>query len=210
MKSCDIMEAVTVSVEEKIFKEWRHEGFIGGFTSNYLNMEIDGEEYVLVLHKVPNGHHYSEFTGEAMTMARAIKQGQHIFIAFQDGEAVLDSQLRPRMYKSREQFEKSLPAWRDGKAELVEYAPTLTQPNEPLTLVELREMDREPVWVTSARERGNIPSRWVLFAGVSKSKQNSDVFVFMTTGGIAQGYKAVNYGKTWNAYRRPPEGEEET
>ena len=25
MKSCDIMEAVTVSVEEKIFKEWRHE-----------------------------------------------------------------------------------------------------------------------------------------------------------------------------------------
>lgn len=91
----------------------------------------------------------------------------------------------------------------------IEEAPTLTQPNEPLTLVELREMDREPVWVTSARERGNIPSRWVLFAGVSKSKQNSDVFVFMTTGGIAQGYKAVNYGKTWNAYRRPPEGEEE-
>lgn len=67
-------------------------------------------------------------------MARAIKQGQHIFIAFQDGEAVLDSQLRPRMYKSREQFEKSFPAWRDGKAELVEYAPTLTQPsNEALT-----------------------------------------------------------------------------
>ena len=66
-------------------------------------------------------------------MARAIKQGQHIFIAFQDGEAVLDSQLRPRMYKSREQFEKSFPAWRDGKAELVEYAPTLTPPNEPLT-----------------------------------------------------------------------------
>ena len=63
-------------------------------------------------------------------MARAIKQGQHIFIAFQDGEAVLDSQLRPRMYKSREQFEKSFPAWRDGKAELVEYAPTLTPPNE--------------------------------------------------------------------------------
>ena len=92
----------------------------------------------------------------------------------------------------------------------IEEAPTLTQPNEPLTLVELREMDREPVWVTSARERGNIPSRWVLFAGVSKSKQNSDVFVFMTTGGIAQGYKAVNYGKTWNAYRRPPEGEEDT
>ena len=45
----------------------------------------------------------------------------------------MDSQLRPRMYKSKEQFEKSFPAWRDGKAELIEYAPTLTPPNEPLT-----------------------------------------------------------------------------
>lgn len=81
------------------------------------------------------------------------------------------------------------------------------EPNEPLTMEQLREMDGQPVWVTSARERGNIPSRWVLFAGVSKSKRNSDVFVFATTGGIAQGYEAVNYGKTWNAYRRPPEGE---
>ena len=87
--------------------------------------------------------------------------------------------------------------------------PTLTPPNEPLTLEQLREMNGEPVWVTSARERGNIPSRWVLFAGVSKSKRNSDVFVFATTGGIGQGYEAVNYGKTWNAYRRPPEGEED-
>ena len=69
-------------------------------------------------------------------MARAIKQGQHIFIAFQDGEAVLDSQLRPRMYKSREQFEKSFPGWRDGKAELVEYAPTLTPPNEWVSVEE--------------------------------------------------------------------------
>ena len=63
-------------------------------------------------------------------MARAIKQGQHIFIAFQNGEAVLDSQLRPRMYKSVEQFKKSFPGWRQGEAELVEYAPTLTPPNE--------------------------------------------------------------------------------
>ena len=83
----------------------------------------------------------------------------------------------------------------------------IATPNEPLTLEQLREMNGEPVWVTSARERGNIPSRWVLFAGVSKSKRNSDVFVFATTGGIGQGYEAVNYGKTWNAYRRPPEGE---
>lgn len=93
--------------------------------------------------------------------------------------------------------------------DLIDEQPTLTPPNEALTIEQLREMDGEPVWVTPARERGNIPSRWVLFAGVSKSKRNSDVFVFATTGGIAQGYEAVNYGKTWNAYRRPPEGEED-
>ena len=80
-------------------------------------------------------------------MARAIKQGQHIFIAFQDGEAVLDSQLRPRMYKSREQFEKSFPAWRDGKAELVEYAPTLTPPNEWVSVEERLPTDERPVLV---------------------------------------------------------------
>lgn len=73
-------------------------------------------------------------------MARAIKQVQHIFIAFQGGESVLDSQLRPRMYKSREQFEKSFPAFREGNAELIEYAPVITQPNEPLTLEETKHI----------------------------------------------------------------------
>ena len=93
-------------------------------------------------------------------MARAIKQGQHIFIAFQDGEAVLDSQLRPRMYKSREQFEKSFPAWRDGKAELVEYAPTLTPPNEWVS-VEERLPEYNPgtgaksYWVAKKDNAGN-------------------------------------------------------
>ena len=80
-------------------------------------------------------------------MARAIKNGQHIFIAFQDGEAVLDSQLRPRIYKSREQFEKSFPAWRDGKAELIEYAPTLTPPNEWVSVEERLPTDERPVLV---------------------------------------------------------------
>ena len=88
-------------------------------------------------------------------MARAIKQGQHIFIAFQDGEAVLDSQLRPRMYKSREQFEKSFPGWRDGKAELVEYAPTLTPPNEWVSVEE-----RLPKY--NIREDGELISSKIL------------------------------------------------
>lgn len=123
-------------------------------------------------------------------MARAIKQGQHIFIAFQDGEAVLDSQLRPRMYKSREQFEKSFPAWRDGKAELVEYAPTLTPPNEALTIEQLRDMDGEPVWVQTP----GIPQygRWVIVAGVDMKYGQSTLY--------CQGdYTCRNYGRDWIA-----------
>lgn len=123
-------------------------------------------------------------------MARAIKQGQHIFIAFQDGEAVLDSQLRPRMYKSREQFEKSFPAWRDGKADLVEYAPTLPQPsNEPLTLEELREMGGQPYWHVGLREE-SPPPHWNIL----------DPF-------YAKHIEDYKYGENWLAYRRPPEGE---
>lgn len=92
-------------------------------------------------------------------MARAIKQGQHIFIAFQDGEAVLDSQLRPRMYKSREQFEKSFPAWRDGKAELVEYAPTLTPPNEWVSVNKRLPEKRKEVLVHYGN--GRIGIDWI-------------------------------------------------
>ena len=66
MRNADIMEALTTSIDEKIFKEWRHEGFIGGFTSSYINAEIDGKEYVIVLHEVSDGHHFSEFAGEAL------------------------------------------------------------------------------------------------------------------------------------------------
>ncbi|MEJ8729321.1 DUF551 domain-containing protein [Flintibacter sp. HCN-6482] len=91
-------------------------------------------------------------------MARAIKQGQHIFIAFQDGEAVLDSQLRPRMYKSREQFEKSFPAWRDGKAELVEYAPTLTPPNEWVSVEERLPEKKQDVLMLF--KSGNMAVGW--------------------------------------------------
>lgn len=135
-------------------------------------------------------------------MARAIKQGQHIFIAFQDGEAVLDSQLRPRMYKSREQFEKSFPAWRDGKAELVEYAPTLTPPNEALTLEELREMDGEPVYVVPANEYSELGKWCVISIGDS-----DDYSCALVPGVEYWSWKFEDYREQWLAYRRPPEGE---
>lgn len=52
-----------------------------------------------------------------------MKKNQHIYFTFKSGEAVLDSQLRPRMYMSIESAKKNYPAWQEGKAEFVEYAP---------------------------------------------------------------------------------------
>lgn len=60
MKSCDVMETFVYAVENTIFNEWRHEGFIGGWTSNSANFVIDGKEYVLKLGVVHDGEHWSE------------------------------------------------------------------------------------------------------------------------------------------------------
>ena len=127
-------------------------------------------------------------------MARAIKQGQHIFIAFQDGEAVLDSQLRPRMYKSREQFEKSFPAWRDGKAELVEYAPTLTPPNEWVSVNKRLPEKRKDVLVHYGN--GRIGIDWI---------DSTQCFVFDELYGRVTHWLPIPELPD----RRPPEGEEE-
>lgn len=69
--------------------------------------------------------------------------------------------------------------------------PTLTQPNEPLTLEELREMDGDPVWV----ENKNNPalSGWgIMLENICSAYH--DIF------------SIEQYNKTWIAYRRPPEG----
>ena len=118
-----------------------------------------------------------------------------------------------KTYHSEAQAESGCSSW-DRDFEVVpvietilteDELPTLPQPSsEPLTLEELRGMDGEPAWITPAKARGNIPARWMLFAGVRQG-----VCLFMPAGGISQGYRTESYGKTWLAYRRPPEGEEE-
>ena len=81
--------------------------------------------------------------------------------------------------------------------------PTLTQPNEPLTLDELRGMDGEPVWGKSLITEK--PGEWFILRVVEMSKT-----WFIACAGAAQGFGDKDtYGKTWIAYRRPPEGEEE-
>nr|DAO50917.1 MAG TPA: Protein of unknown function (DUF551) [Caudoviricetes sp.] len=78
---------------------------------------------------------------------RNLEKGQHIFIAFQDGKAVLDSQLRPRMYTSLENADKWTPTVNKGKIEYVEYAPTLTPQNEWVSVEERLPTDERTVLV---------------------------------------------------------------
>lgn len=60
MKQVDIMEVFVAAVEDKIFKEWRHEGFIGGWSFAHANFEVDGKEYVLHIKEVEEGGHWAE------------------------------------------------------------------------------------------------------------------------------------------------------
>ena len=72
--------------------------------------------------------------------------------------------------------------------QMVVHAPTLTPPNEPLTLEQLREMDGEPVWVEQQAAWGLVE--------VHKNR------VYIIGLDFESGYSLH-----WNIYRRPPEGE---
>ena len=90
-------------------------------------------------------------------MMRNLEKGQHIFIAFQNGKAVLDSQRRPRMYTSLENADRWTPTVNKGKIEYVEYAPTLTPPNEWVSVEERLPTEHEPVLcIVNGKPRPNI------------------------------------------------------
>lgn len=89
----------------------------------------------------------------------------------------------------------------------ITHAPTLTQPNEPLTLEQLREMDEIPIYVVTEK----YGSGWCVlnWHGMKKS------YTYFSRTGTSEGMTATplsakTYGDLWIAYRRPPEGEEET
>ena len=89
--------------------------------------------------------------------------------------------------------------------------PTLTPPNEPLTLEELREMDGEPGYII-AKDMGI--AEWNVITGKEPIAIAYDCpmpgFKSVVEGiAFANGraFRAGAYGITWLAYRRPPEGE---
>ena len=85
---------------------------------------------------------------------------------------------------------------------------TLPPPNEPLTLEELREMDGEPVWCKwlLPEDRAIEQGKW--FIVISGDKAGLEIKRPAEYG--CHFCKIDDYGKTWLAYRRPPEGEEDT
>ena len=93
-------------------------------------------------------------------------------------------------------FEEAARNFRDCIS-LLDAVPTLTPPNEPLTIERLREMDGEPVWV-------ELYQAWALV----EVKQNGSVMFYGNSF-------SCSYSRTWQVYRfrpyrRPPEGEEDT
>lgn len=49
MKICDITETINNLLEEKIFEEWKHEGYNDGFSSDQIAMVIDGKRYLITV-----------------------------------------------------------------------------------------------------------------------------------------------------------------
>ena len=100
------------------------------------------------------------------------------------------------------------PGWTyDGIRLLIERQPTLTQPNEPLTIEQLREMNETPIYVVTE----TYGSGWCIlnWHGVNKS------YTYFSRTGTPEGMTATplsakTYGDLWTAYRRPPEGDEKT
>ena len=77
---------------------------------------------------------------------------------------------------------------------------TLTPPNEPLTLDELREMDGEPVWVEEVEH-------WALIDVEKGGQWDGAPFAVWAENGAKFTYNIMN--RNLHCYRRPPERQEE-
>lgn len=75
--------------------------------------------------------------------------------------------------------------------------PKEQQPNAPLTLDELREMDEEPVWIKLFDPDEEF---WVLRNEWVDARYPEPMILFHM-----RWYSHADYGKTWLAYRQKPE-----
>ena len=92
--------------------------------------------------------------------------------------------------------------------QMVVHAPTLNLPNELLTMEQLREMDGEPVWCKWLLPEDKAIEQGKWFIVISGDKAGLEIKRPAEYG--CHFCKIDDYGKTWLAYRRPPEGEVDT
>ena len=89
----------------------------------------------------------------------------------------------------------------------IQHVPTLTPPNEPLTLEQLREMDGEPVYVVFRPDiSGERSQSWAL---VNVDEKYGEVYLVDSIPGASCYYDEI-WADLEGIYRRPPEGEEDT
>lgn len=107
------------------------------------------------------------------------------------------------------------PGWTyDGIRLLIERQPTLTPPNEPLTLEEL-SLCNDPVWIKRIGDEDLCDDGWAIVEGPRCLTWHNGIpvswgiRVWWPGSEMEDEPKYENYGKTWISYRRQPEGEEE-
>lgn len=108
---------------------------------------------------------------------------------------------------------KSILEWEDAHPnEAVPYKPTLTSPNEPLTLEEL-SLCNDPVWIKRIGDEDLCDDGWAIVEGPRCLTWHNgvpvswEIRVWWPGSEVEDFPKYENYSKTWLAYRRPPEGE---
>lgn len=47
MKSVDIIEIISQTIEQKVIKEWKHEGYIDILHSDDVSVVIDGKRFII-------------------------------------------------------------------------------------------------------------------------------------------------------------------
>lgn len=90
--------------------------------------------------------------------------------------------------------------------------PTLTPPNEPLDLEQLREMDGEPVWVVYDQDAAKTTPGFDPLALWALAEVGKNAVRLTNKFGGRTAY-ANDQELEWagiTVYRRPPEGEEDT
>lgn len=109
---------------------------------------------------------------------------------------ILDSRKSPETEQDFEDFDTAI----ETAINILKAHPD-KQPNEPLTLEELRKMGGEAVWISPVKENGEVPARWMIVSGYTRK----EIYLFEPSIHIMQCYDRKSYGKTWLAYRRKPE-----